>query len=136
MIKHLTLRQSISKAQDTYGYNRITLEDNTTGKKYSTVGGGYDMVGTVFAMWLQDTQQDKLLDIAHNAYYLYDQKTLSYNDSSCTTELYGMTAYTHKAFIELDGSCGLESMLDIAKHAGLDVQRQVNHKGQLIGFFV
>mgnify|MGYP000113658619 CR=1 FL=1 len=134
MIKQLTLKHSISKAQDTYGYNRITLQDTTTGKKYTAVGGGYDMVGTVFAEWLQDNYQTVLLTIADKAYYLYDGKTLSHNPLPQTC--YGMTTYTHKDYVELDGSCGLECMLDIAKAAGISVQRQVDKKGCLIGFFV
>lgn len=136
MIKQLILKHSISRAMDSYGYNRITLTDTLTGKKYACVGGGYDMVGTVFGEWLEANYQTELLEIAHKAYYICDSKKLSYNDSPCQVKLYGMTAYSHKEYVELDGACGLECMLDIAKHAGLSVQRQTNHKGQLIGFFV
>lgn len=136
MIKQLILKHSTSRAQETYGYNRITLTDTTTGKKYSTVGGGYDMVGTVFAEWLQDNCQADLLAIAHKAYYTCSQKYLSYNDNPCQIKLYGMTAYTHKEYVGLDGACGLECMLTIAKAIGLGVQRQVDNKGRLIGFFV
>ncbi len=134
MIKQLTLKHGISRAQDSYGYNRITLTDTTTGKKYACVGGGYDMAGTVFAEWMQDNCQDALLTIADKAYYLYDSKTLSHNP--IPQAYYGMTAYTHKEYVELDGACGLECMLDIAKAAGISVQRQVDKKGCLIGFFV
>lgn len=134
MIKQLTLKHSISKAQDSYGYNRITLTDTLTGKKYACVGGGYNMIGTVFAEWMQDNYQTELLAIAHKAYYVYDSKTLSHNPLPQT--YYGMTAYTHKSFVSLDGACGLECMLDIAQAIGLSVQRQTNSKGQLIGFFV
>lgn len=136
MIKQLILKHGISHAQETYGYNRVTLTDTSTGKKYSAVGGGYDMVGAVFGEWLQDNCQDALLAITHKAYYTYDSKTLSYNDSPCQIKLYGMTAYTHNEYVELDGACGLKSMLDIAKAIGLDMQRQVDNKGRLIGFFV
>jgi hypothetical protein len=135
MIKQLILKHGISRTQETYGYNRVTLQDTTTGKKYACVGGGYDMVGTVFAEWLQDNCQVELVAIAHKAYYTYDQKCLSYNEDPCRIKLYGMTAYTHKEFVMLDGACGLESMLTIAKHAGISVQRQVDNKGRLIGFF-
>ena len=117
MVKQLTLKHGISRAQDSYGYNRVTLTDTTTGKKYACVGGGYDMVGTVFAEWLQDNYQTMLLSIADKAYY-------------------GMTAYTHKGYVSLDGACGLECMLTIAQAIGLDIQRQVDSKGKLIGFFV
>lgn len=136
MIKQLILKHSTSRAKDSYGYNRVTLTDTITGKKYSAIGGGYDMVGTVFGEWLQDNCQDALLTITHKAYYTYDGKTLSYNDNPCQIRLYGMTAYTLNEYVDLDGACGLQSMLDIAKHAGLSVQRQVNNKGHLIGFFV
>lgn len=131
-IKHLTLTSSISRAQDSYGYNRLTLTDTTTGKKYACVGGGYDMTGTVFAEWMQDNYQSELLAIADKAYYVYDSKTLSHNPLHQT--YYGMTKHIHKNFVSLDGACGLECMLIIAQAIGLDVQRQVNSKGQLIGF--
>lgn len=136
MIKQLTVKHSISRAKDSYGYNRVTLTDTSTGKKYSAVGGGYDMAGTVFGEWLQDNCQAELLAIAHKAYYTYDSKTLSYNDNPCQIKLYGMTAYTHKEYVGLDGACGLECMLTIAKAIGLGVQRQVDNKGRLIGLFV
>jgi len=145
MIKQLTLKHSISRAQETYGYSRITLTDTSTGKKYSAVGGGYDMVGAVFGEWLQDNYQAELLAITHKAHYIHDGHRLTKATewqpmhqyvTIDPHKLYGMTYHIAGDRVALDGACGLESMLDIAKHAGLGIQRQTDHKGHLIGFFV
>ena len=146
MIKQLILKHSISRAKDSYGYNRVTLTDTTTCKKYACVGGGYDMTGTVFGEWLQDNYQAELLAIAHKAHYIHDGHRLTkaiewqpmhqYVKLDCHGSLYGMTYHIVGDRVALDGACGLECMLDIAKQAGLSVQRQVDSKGHLIGFFV
>lgn len=50
---------TVSKAQDSYGYNICTLY--VDGDKVArTCGGGYDMVGTVFGNWIAKTFPDQL----------------------------------------------------------------------------
>ena len=73
----LTVKHSISKARDTFGYNRITLIDQATGKRCVTVGGGYDMLGTCFGDYLKQNHQMELLAIAHHAACQYD-KTIGF----------------------------------------------------------
>ena len=146
MIKQLILKHSISRAKETYGYDRVTLTDTITGKKYSTVGGGYDMAATVFSEWLQDNCQTDLLKITRLAYYVYDgirltkatdwQPLHEHVNLDLHGSLYGMTYHVVSDTVTLDGECGLDCMLTIAKTIGLGIQRQVDNKGRLIGFFV
>jgi hypothetical protein len=51
---HLNISWSVSRGQDTYGYNICRLDDTRTGKRYHLNGGGYDMIGTVLGDWLED----------------------------------------------------------------------------------
>ena len=146
MIKQLILKHGISRAKETYGYDRVTLTDTITGKKYSTVGGGYDMAGTVFSEWLQDNCQTDLLKITRMAYYVYDgirltratdwQPLHEHVNLDLHGSLYGMTYHVVSDTVTLDGACGLDCMLTIAEAIGLGIQRQVDNKGRLIGFFV
>lgn len=127
MQKYLSLKWGISKGRDTYGYNIVTLTDTTTGKKYRTMGGGYDMTGTVFGDWLQATEQPALLKIKRKAPMKWDGKNHDRRAEKIKNTLYGMTHYTAATDkgerIVLDGACGLECMLTIAKAIGLDVQQ-------------
>lgn len=123
-VTHLTLKWSVSRARDTEGYNIRTLVDDATGKRYRCNGGGYDMTGTVFAEWLTDVHQERLLAIADQAHAVYngaDRTDRVQNERG----LYGMTYYPGGSphYVHLDGGCGIESMVRIAKAAGLDVQR-------------
>lgn len=115
-IKHLTVSWSVSRGRNTYGYNICRLDDYGTGKRYRCNGGGYDMQGTVFAEWLQDQYQKRM-------------------QATNITQLYG--AYRHTdGTISLDGACGLESMLAVARAIGLDVQSEYSRRGALRGFLV
>jgi hypothetical protein len=119
---HLTLSWGISRGKDTFGYNIRRLRDDATGKRYRCMGGGYDMTGTVFADWLTDVYQDRLRAIREQAYYHYALKPLEGyaqlipNDNG----LYGMYAYDDGS-VSVDGACGLNSVISIAKAIGLDV---------------
>ena len=130
----LTVKHSISKAQDTFGYNRVTLIDQETGKRYATCGGGYDMLGTCLGQYLESSHQVELLSIASKAYNIYNGKTLSDNGyTGC--KLYGMTHNVGKS-VSLDGACGFECMVKIARAAGLTVNLYHDKKGHLTSLFV
>lgn len=137
---YLSVKWTVSRGRETFGYNIVTLTDTTTGKRYRCNGGGYDMVGTVFGQWLQDVHADALAEIAGQAHIIRpltgDRIEQDYGRS-----LYGMTAsYKDTArpvHIYLDGACGFESMRTIAKAIGLtvksmDVDRKGNARGYLI----
>lgn len=115
---YLVLSWSTSRGRDTYGYNICRLDDNNTDKRYKCNGGGYDMVGTVVADWLKDAYQAKLL-ANHKA----------------VTDLYGAAFYGDK--ITIDGACGLESVIQIAKAIGVNITSNYNRrKNRTEGFFV
>ena len=59
-IHRLEISWTISRGRDTCGYNICRLDDSISGKRYRTLGGGYDMIGTVVADWFEDQYQDKL----------------------------------------------------------------------------
>ena len=133
ILTRLDLSWSVSRGRDTYGYNICRLDDCTTGKRYRTSGGGYDMVGTVFGKWLAETFQDELK--AH-------VKTLPMVDCGYqvsgylkTEGLYGLNV-TPRGDIQLDGACGMSSMETIARAIGLTVERTYNRKGHTTGFMV
>jgi hypothetical protein len=139
-IHHLKISWSTSKGRETYGYNICRLDDFLTGKRYKTCGGGYDMTGTVFADWLQDNFQAELIALKDRAYYVYDRHSL--NTPARPDSFYGMYDDTQskKGNITLDGGCGLESIIEIAKAIGLQVQREYiktgKRRGETIGWFV
>lgn len=130
----LQLSTSTSRGRDTYGYTIVRLDDTTTGKRYRCMGGGYDMVGTVLAEWLQETQQERLLAIGDRAYYRH---TGAEPMTRIEAGLYGMTYHVGSTDrVTLDGACGLESMRRIAEAVGLEVRRLVSKRGSVTGFVV
>ena len=133
--EYLSVKWTISKARDTYGYNVVTLRDKS-GHKYVANGGGYDMTGTVFAAWLQENHQDELLDEHNSAHVIYVDGHRTENPSGH----YGMTAYNDsegKALhVYLDGACGLESIRRIAEAIGVSVRSTHDRKGNTTGFMV
>lgn len=131
-IHHLALSWSISRGRDTYGYNICRLDDRTSRKRYRTCGGGYDMIGTVFANWLEDNYQDRLIAL------FSDQKEecgYAVKGYYRMKDYYGLTL-SPKGHASLDGACGMSSMKRIAEAIGLDVQWEGNRKGHTTGYFV
>lgn len=116
---NLELKWTISKAKDTYGYNVVTLWDR--GKRYKASGGGYDMTGTVFANWLWENYSHKIIS------------TIKDNEK----DYYGFKKYVRedKESYYIDGACGLDCMLRIAKAIGLEVQ-SIYGRRELTNFLV
>ena len=115
----LSITWSVSRGRDTEGWNICTLTNGQTGKKYSTKGGGYDMKGTVFADYLQNVHQDKLL-LLKDRLDMYDGMH-GYFSNRTTRRLRGATYHTNGNYISLDGAYGLEGMIRIAEACGLEV---------------
>lgn len=135
---HLAFTWSVSRGRDTYGYNIARLDDTTTGKRYTCMGGGYDMTGTVFGDWLQDVYQDRLREIATRAHTYWRPGTRTPNPSP--DALYGMTTHLDDPNtverVTVDGGCGLSAMEQIADAIGLTVRKLWNRKGHTTGFIV
>lgn len=136
-INKLSLSWSVSKGRDTYGYNICRLDDRNNGKRFKTIGGGYDMVGTVFGEWLQLNYQDELQAIKARAHYISDENGTKVNPRP--DSLYGMH-WKKDNTVSLDGACGLECMIQIAESIGLEVERDYiakgKRRGETIGWFV
>jgi hypothetical protein len=121
----LTLSWSVSRGRDTYGYNICRLDDSETGKRYRCNGGGYDMVGTVLAKWIQDRFQDRLRDIKErSASYGYtdSQRGWTRAHNEVPDSLYGMFYNQDTKRISIDGSCGVNSVMNIAEAIGLTIR--------------
>lgn len=136
-INKLTLSWGISNGRDTYGYNICRLDDRNNGKRFSCMGGGYDMIGTVFGEWLETNYQEQLQAIKARAYYISDENCTVSNPR--TDSLYGMR-WTKDNKVSLDGACGLECMIRIAEAIGLEIERDYiakgRRRGETIGWFV
>ena len=135
-LTRLDLTWSVSRGRDTEGYNICRLDDANTGKRYKCLGGGYDMVGTVFGDFLNDVYQERLQKL------FTDRPTLDagylvpgYNKIK---DLYGITLQP-SGVAHCDGGCGISSMIRIAEAIGLEVQTTWNRKsrsGATTGFIV
>ena len=136
-INHLVLSWSTSKGRDTYGYNICRLDDRNNGKRYRTMGGGYDMVGTVFGEWLEENFQSELQTIKARSHYISGEDGTQANPR--TDSLYGMR-WKRDNSVSLDGACGLECMLRIAEAVGLEVERDYiskgKRRGETVGWYV
>jgi hypothetical protein len=131
---YLAVKWTVSRGQDTYGYNICTVRPQS-GKAYRCSGGGYDMLGTCVGDWLEDVYQERLVAIRDRA---YDASTRDSGrvQSLSPDRLYGMTWNWEKETVTLDGGCGIESILKIADAIGLHLMRTHDRKGHTDGFLV
>lgn len=142
-ITRLQLSWSVSRGREAEGYNIARLDDCTEGKRYRCMGGGYDMVGTVFGEWLQHVYPTDLLGLQNRAYSKYVQG-LGREELPGTDKLYGMALIIERGKkegnwttrVSLDGACGIDSMIRIAEALGFDVQRMYDKKGRTTGYLV
>jgi hypothetical protein len=136
---YLSISVSISKARETYGYKRVQVFDTETGKRFSACGGGYDMLGSAFGQWLQNTHQELLLCHANMAHDICEQMEQGKPWARQTNRqgLCGMTLNTRFGVqdVSLDGGRGLDCMIRIARAIGLTVDpvKTYNRKGQCSG---
>lgn len=142
-IKSLTIKWSVSKAQDTYGYNICSVINDDTGESFKCLGGGYDMLGTSLANFIQKEYQSILIDNADKAYSLRGYPE-NIQDTS-KQGFYGMTAHIKDGIcykVSLDGGCGINSIERIIKDVlGLTLERKYSRdrKGRVkdvIGFYL
>lgn len=130
-INHLSISWSVSRGQDTYGYNICRLDSYNTGKRYRCIGGGYDMIGTVFGDWLEDEYQERL-----HKFFATQEKTEGYSN---VKNFYG-ARIRDDGSVSLDGACGIDCMIRIAEAIGIEVEREYKSKGrnrgETTGWFV
>ena len=132
-IHRLDISWSTSRGADTYGYNICRLDDSESGKRYRTIGGGYDMIGTVFGQWLQENYSSELRALAENKTRI--DCGYSVKGYYKLEEFYGLT-YTPEGYPRLDGACGISSMIRIAEACGLEVQWSGDRKGRTRAYYV
>lgn len=138
-IKRLALSWSVSRGRDTYGYNICRLDDTSTGDRFKCMGGGYDMVGSVFGSWLEACYQDRLVKLRDRASCFFKTGEMTrVNDRA--DRLYGMAYIVEDDRISLDGACGLECMIRIAEAIGLEVERDYiakgRRRGETVGWYI
>ena len=94
------------------------------------------MVGTVVGKWLQETQQEKLLTIACDCDKAYDTVNKCYIHRTTNQNVFGFGLYSEYLYgstcqlddkgqvlsVSLDGACGLDCMIAIAKRIGILVE--------------
>lgn len=87
-MRHLSIRWSISRAHGYEGQNVVTVTDEgaegRARKRFTQMGGGYDLERTALAEWLQVAQQDKLRKLASRCRIIYSGKGAGeheYNDA-------------------------------------------------------
>jgi hypothetical protein len=129
-LRSLSVKWSISKAQDTYGYNRLTLTDNHTGSRHVQCGGGYCMTSAALADWANAHLQDRLDTITPEQ----------------AAKLYGLW---HKSEVwssgriqehaRIDGGIGVSSVQRILEAVGIEAEETYDRSKRnpkLIGFMV
>lgn len=89
----LSIKYGTSRAQNSYGYNTVTLL-GVRGNigKYKECGGGYDQVGAAIGQFIKDQFKKALLEVTDQCSNFYG---FYYNESHT---------------LRVDGACGLSSM--------------------------
>ena len=135
-INHLSISWGVSRGRDTYGYNICRLDSRNSGRRYKCMGGGYDMIGTVFGDWLECEYQDELRQLVATLpqipYGTTKRKQIS---EDINPSFYGLTI-REDGSVSLDGACGISSMQRIARALGFEIQWEGNRKGHTVGYFV
>ena len=132
----LNISWSVSRGQDTYGYNICRLDDVRTGKRYRTCGGGYDMIGSVLGDWLEDRFQEELRAlVADLPKQKYGGTSYMQISEEINPKYYGLTI-SPDGKVCLDGACGVSSMQQIGRALGLNFQWLCNRKGHTTGYFI
>lgn len=129
MIKNVQIKHGISRGRDTYGYNIVTAVCN--GKSYRTLGGGYDMIGTVLGNWFEAEHQAELTALV---------TTLQLEHYVGTTKrpanaFYGLFVRDDNS-VYIDGACGLSCVLDIIRACGYKTQTCSDKQGRIESFLV
>jgi hypothetical protein len=122
---------AVSRGRDSYGYNICRADSYVLGQRFKTIGGGYDMIGTVIGQYIQHRFENELLKLVSD-----NQANLkpSHGEWLQLSNFYGLTFTPSKNLVSLDGACGIECMLKIAEALGLEVQRTHNRKGHTNGY--
>lgn len=135
-INRLSLSWSVSRGRDTYGYNICRLDSRNSGRRYKCMGGGYDMIGTVFGDFLESEYQDQLRAlVAPLPKVQYGSTSWLQIAEDINPSFYGLTIRPD-GHVSLDGACGFSSMRRIAEALGLSVEYELNKKGHAVAYYI
>ena len=129
-MNRLSLSWSVSRGQETYGYSMCRLDSDDSGKRYRTIGGGYDMVGTVLGDWLTAEHQDKLQAL----WQANIQNVQQYGSHEQIGGIYGLFRNPKNGRVYVDGACGRSSVERIAQGCGIDLEVVISKRGNLEGW--
>ena len=132
-IERLDIVWSTSRGRDTYGYNICKVVSN--GGKWSTCGGGYDMVGTAVGNWFADVHQEDLKALVASHDKALEECGYQVPGYRKIKQFYGLTLNPNGE-VTLDGGCGINSMENIIKACGFDIEYAVNRRGNVTNYFV
>jgi hypothetical protein len=126
-VRNLHFKWTISRGQNTYGYNICTLL--VDGEKVASCnGGGYDMQGTAYANWLQNAYQSRLAMFMIENGVNEQTPCNTYSTKNGVIRRYELSGYygmwmsvnpDGKSEVILDGGCGFSCMEKIAKAIGI-----------------
>lgn len=129
----LKITHGTSRARDTQGYPIVKLTDEQ-GRTFRTMGGGYDMFGTVLADWITSAYADRVAELAPRAYYTFRKSEGTQVDRD---GLYGVYHDATDGRVWLEGGVGESTIQRIARdELGLTIRNIVNGKGHTVGYAV
>lgn len=127
-IENVQIKRSISRGRDTYGYNIITAVCN--GKSYRTLGGGYDMIGTVLGDWFETEHQEDLTALVTTLQLEHYVGTTKH-----VPKYYGLFVRDDNS-VYIDGACGISCVLEIIRACGYKTQTCSDRNGRTESFLV
>jgi hypothetical protein len=129
-------RVGISKAADSYGYNRVVASSARADKAGVAVGGGYDLHTTALCEHLAPVIQDRLdaLPVGTKSVGDYPRPLYGVNFKGHTTG----SGYTYTS-ASVDGGCGFSSIQEVFRAAGVEVTEvysRTARASKMIGWMV
>ena len=107
----LTIYRRTSRGKYTYGFPIVGIIDENTGARHRTIGGGYDMVGTVIGMWLNKNYSDRLQNVDSSEFSAVNNGVVN-------------------------GVCGRATIYKIANTIGLKMVETWNERGKMVSVTV
>ncbi len=102
---------------DGSGYNRCTL--SVDGEKVASCdGGGYDMTGTCWGEWLQNTYPERIRELIREPIY-----GLKFYNPNIAGNWIDLPTERHTR-VSLDGGCGIDCMFHVLRAIGGEVVRR------------
>lgn len=131
-ITKLEVKWTVSRGQDTYGYNICSLWSH--GCKVATcMGGGYDMLGTSLGNYLESAYQKEL----QAAFIARQADATTYARQSLQLPSYYGMHMAPDGKVHLDGGCGFSAMEKIATELlGLEYDRSINKRGHITAIYL